>query len=90
MLRLPAMQRYEFHANLPPDCQLRVRGGPTSEAETLGVVTRADEIYATAVYGDWIQVELPGVTPNKTRGQNSGRTCRIGVGGGEEEKRRME
>ncbi|EGD76604.1 hypothetical protein PTSG_07721 [Salpingoeca rosetta] len=60
LLTLPAMQRYEFDGNLPPDCQLRVRGGPTSDAETLGVVTRADEIYATAVYGDWIKVELPG------------------------------
>eukprot|EP01147_Barroeca_monosierra_P003799 gene3799-6315_t len=60
LLRLSSMQRYEFHPSLPEDCQLRVRDAPVTTAETLGVVTRVDEIFATAIFGDWIQVELPG------------------------------
>eukprot|EP00051_Salpingoeca_urceolata_P015361 m.198956 g.198956 ORF g.198956 m.198956 type:complete len:366 (-) comp18381_c0_seq12:106-1203(-) len=55
-----ASTRYVFAHDMQPEAQLRIRAGPSVEAEVLGVITAGDEIFMTENFGDWLCVKLPG------------------------------
>ncbi len=43
------------------DTQINVRAGPSALTEKVGVLLVGQEVNAIGVYGDWVQIEYPGV-----------------------------
>jgi len=47
------------------DTQINVRAGPSALTEKVGVLLVGQEANAIGVYGDWVQIEYPGVPGGK-------------------------
>lgn len=53
------------NAGTANDSQINVRAGPNQLTEKVGVLLVGQEVPAIGRYGDWVQIEYPGVTGGK-------------------------